>query len=608
MHIGRRTFTLTGIAGRLAVWRRWRRSAAAESTDFTAADRDLVFSLAPSRVPSWPQLRLLPRVLTARDQRLIRLWGWLAALAVVVLLIQLVAAHVGFLPASGGTLTEGVIGTPQYINPVLARSSTVDELLTRLTFRGLMSVNADGQILPDLAESLTPSENGKVYTAKLRSGLRWSDNEPLTSQDALFTFQTIIDTTYKSPLAPAWRGVAVTAPDDITVVFALPAAANSFPSLLTTGLLPAHAWLDTSPPTFGLAELNTKPTISNGPFHFQSLTKDRNGTIRSYTFTRNQAYHRPVPYLDKMIIKFYPDQPQALEALGTKSIDSLGNITLADAPDTAKSDTITAWPVSQLSAIFFNQGKNPALKAKEVRQALATAVDREPLIDDVLHGFATPIVGPVLPGALGYNEFLKRYDYDPVAAEKLLEDAGWKRNDQGIRQKGGQQLTFTFAYVDEPTSRALAERIVAHWRAIGAQVENRAVTASQIQKDVIRPRAYEALLFSQRYEADPDPYLFWHSSQQRDPGFNLSVFFIKKVDQDLEDSRVTTSLDQRRTDYLDFQNILADEVPAIFLYQSQYLYAHQGSLRGLTAKRLVTGADRWLDIDNWYVKRRLAWK
>lgn len=605
MRIGRWTFTLTGIARRLAVWRR---STTATTTDFTAADRDLVFSLAPSRIPSWPQLRLLPRVLTPRDQRLIRLWGWLAALGVTALLIQLVATHIGFTPATGGTLTEGVIGAPQYVNPVLARGHTVDEFLTRLTFRGLMTVNAEGQIVPDLAESLVPSDDGKTYTAKLPRGLRWSDDEPLTSQDALFTFETIIDPTYKSPLASAWRGVKVTAPNDETVIFTLPAAANSFPALLTTGLLPAHAWIDTSPQTFGLAELNTKPTISNGPFRFQSLTKDRNGTIRSYTFTRNQTYHRSAPYLDRIIIKFYPDQPQALEALDTKSIDSLGNITLADAPAVAKSETITAWPIAQLTAVFFNQGKNPALKAKEVRQALATAVDREPLIDDVLHGWATPIVGPVLPGTLGYNEFLKRYDYDPAAAEKILDDAGWKRNDRGIRQKGSQQLTFTFAYVDEPISRALAERIVAHWRAIGAQVEDRAITASQIQKDIIRPRAYEALLFSQRYEADPDPYLFWHSSQQCDPGFNLAVFFNKKIDQDLEDGRITTSVDQRRADYLDFQNILADEVPAIFLYQSQYLHAHQNSLHGFTAKRLVTGADRWLDVDNWYVKRRLSWK
>lgn len=607
MRIGRFQISLRSTFQRLQGWAFWRRPKAANEI-VAAADRDLVFSLSPSRVPTLKQLRLLSKVLQPKDRSLIRLWSGLAVAAVITLITQVLVANLHFQPASGGTLTEGMVGTPQYINPVLARASTIDDVLTHLTFRGLMTIDADGQIVPDLASTLTSSNEGKTYTAKLRPNLRWSDGEELTSHDVVFTFETIIDTSYKSPLAPAWRGVTLTATDDQTVVFTLPAAANSFPSLLTTGLLPAHAWLDTSPQTFALAELNTKPTISNGPFQFQSLTKDRNGTIRSYTFARNKLYHHSAPYLDKLIVKFYPDQPQALEALGDRSIDTLGNITLADVDDVTKQERITAWPIAQLTAIFFNQGKNPALKTKEVRQALASAVDREPIITDVLHGYATPIIGPILPGALAYNESLKRFDYNPVAAEKILEDAGWKRNEQGIRQKGSQQLTFTFSFVDEPTSKATAERIVAGWRAIGAQVEGKMISPGDIQRDVIRPRNYEALLFGQRYEADADPYLFWHSSQQRDPGFNLSVFFNKKIDQDLEDGRVTTSIDQRRTDYLDFQNILADEVPAIFLYQSQYLYAHPKSLRGIEAKRLVAGADRFLDVDNWYVKRRLSWK
>ncbi len=587
-----------------------RRSSATPATgpDIAAADRDLVFSLSPSRLPTPRQLRFLPQVLKPEERRWLRLWITLSILALFTLGGQLLANHVRFVPASGGTLTEGAIGTLQYINPVLARTSTVDELLTRLVYHGLMKVNADGHIVPDLAESITPSADGKSYTVKLHKNLRWSDDEKLTSQDAVFTFETIIDSAYKSPLAGAFRGVTVTAPDDWTVVFTLPTASNSFPALLTTGLLPAHAWIDTTPQSFFLAELNTKPTVTNGPFRFQSLTKDRNGTIHSYTFVRNKTYHRTDPFLDKVIVKFYPDQPQALEALSDKSIDTLGNVNLSELANVAKHDAITPFPLAQITGVFFNQGKNPALKTKEVRQALATAVDRDPIIEQALHGYGKPIVGPILPGSLGYNEFLKRFDFNLATAAKILDDAGWKTNDKGIRQKGAQQLTFVFTSVDEPISNGVAERLLANWRAIGAQVEHKKTEAGRIQKDAIRPRQYEALLFSQRYDIDPDPYPFWHSSQQRDPGYNLAIFFNKKIDQDLEDGRTTTSLDQRRTDYLDFQNILADEVPAIFLYQSEYLYAHQSSLRGITAKRLVAGADRFLDIDNWYVKRKLAWR
>ncbi len=596
--------------GRIVIGKVFRRprSSTPKSLDVAAADRDLVFSLSPSRIPSLRQLRFLPKILQPKERRWLRLWTTLGVIALITLGGQQLGRHIRFVPANGGTLTEGVIGAPQYINPVLARTSTVDELLTRLVYHGLLKVNADGQVVPDLAESITPAADGKSYTVKLHKNLRWSDDEKLTSQDVVFTFETIIDPAYKSPLAGAFRGVTVAAPDDQTIIFTLPAPSNSFTALLTTGLLPVHAWLDTTPQTFSLAELNTKPTVTNGPFHFQSLTKDRNGTIRSYTFMRNKTYHQTAPFLDKIVIKFYPDQPQAIEALDNKSIDTLGNINLSESANIAKHNVITPLPVAQLSGVFFNQGKNPALKTKEVRQALATAVDRDLIIQEVFHGYGRPIVGPILPGSLGYNEFLKRFDFNLANAGKTLEDAGWKKNDQGIRQKGAQQLTFIFTSVDEPISNGIADRLVANWRAIGAQVEHQKIEARRIQKDVIRPRQYEALLFSQRYDIDPDPYPFWHSTQQRDPGFNLAIFFNKKIDQDLEDGRTTTSLDQRRTDYLDFQNILADEVPAIFLYQSEYLYAHPASLRGITIKRLVVGADRFLDIDNWYVKRTLAWR
>lgn len=594
------------LVGRIPGLRRW--GASITTPDIAAADRDLVFSLSPSRLPTRRQLQLLPSVLKPGERRWLRLWLNLGILALLTLGGQFIVDRVGFVPARGGTLTEGAIGAPQYINPVLARGSTVDELLTHLIFRGLMTVDGEGRVVPDLAKSITPADDGKSYTVKLRPNLYWSDTERLTSQDAVFTFETIIDSAYKSPLAGVFKGVTVAALDDQTVVFTLPAASNGFPSLLTTGLIPAHAWADTSPETFALAELNTKPTISNGPFRYQSLTKDRNGTIHSYTFVRNKSYAGSAPLLDKVIVKFYPDQPQALEALSAKSVDSLGNINLSDVSKIAKHDVITPFPLTQLTGVFFNQGKNPALKTKEVRQALATAVDRTPIIDQVLHGFARPVVGPILPGSLGYNEFLKRFDFNLATAEKMLDDAGWKKNDQGIRQKGAQQLTFVFTSVDEPISNGIAERLLANWRAIGAQVEHKKIEAGHIQKDVIRPRQYETLLFSQRYDIDVDPYPFWHSSQQRDPGFNLAVFFNKKIDQDLEDGRTTTSVEQRRTDYLDFQNILAEEVPAIFLYQSEYLYTHQSSLRGMTVKRLASGADRVLNIDNWYVKRKLAWK
>src|SRR5262249_20151603 len=144
--------------------------------------------------------------------------------------------------------------------------------------------------------------------------LRWSDNEVLNAKDAVYTFETLADPDFKSPLVSIFQGLTVDAPDDQTIVFHLTAANPSFPSYLTVGLLPAHVWSDALPQTFALAELNLKP-IGNGPFQFSSLTKDRSGNIRSYTFSRNKNYAGPAPYLNKIIIKFYGDEASAADAL-----------------------------------------------------------------------------------------------------------------------------------------------------------------------------------------------------------------------------------------------------------------------------------------------------
>lgn len=569
-------------------------------------DHQLVFGLSRARIPTTRQLRYVGQVLSPGEQSWVRRLSTLAIIAALVLLGSFLNRHIALVPQTGGTLTEGLSGVPQYLNPALARLNTVDAELTTLTFRGLMIMNADFQLVPDLAERVDVSPDGKTYTITLKPNLRWSDGEPLTADDVTYTFELLSDPAYQSPYLQLFRAVKVERPDRRTVVFRLPEPLAPFLSYLTVGLLPEHAWVDSTPQSFALAELNLKP-IGNGPFAFHSLAKDRAGNIKSYQLTRNKYFHGPAPYLDRMVIKFFPDYEAALEGLKMHAVDALGGIRLEDLDDVRRVGTIKPFGLSQLTAVFINQKTNGALKAKEARLALAYATDRSALVTDVLDGTGRPIVGPILPGYLGYNPYLKRYDFDLETANRILEDNGWKRTDGGIRQKGSQQLTFTFTVVDQPTLVAVANRLAKDWRQIGAQVEIKAVDINHIQKDVLRPRNYEALLFGQIFTTDPDPYPFWHSSQQKETGFNLSIFFNKKIDQDLEHARRTTSNDERATDYFDFQNVVAEEVPAIFLYQNLYLCVHSKNLRGIKADRIVSGTDRFLDISSWYLRTRPSW-
>lgn len=595
---------ITGLVQRII-----RRHPRAEMGAAAAADHDrkIVFGLAHSRIPTARQLRYLPDLLSPAERRTVRWLTTVVVLACLLLTGHWLSRHVGTAPQDGGTLTEGFIGTPQYINPVIAHGNSADAALTTLTFRGLMKVGQDLQAVPDLAESVVASDGGKTYTVKLRPGLRWSDGEPLTAQDIIFTFETLADPEFKSPMLSVFQGVKTEAPDKTTIIFRLPQPTPLFTAALTIGLLPDHAWSDALPQTFVLAELNLKP-IGNGPYAFDSLTKDRNGNIKSITFIRNKYYSGPRPHIDKIVAKFYADESSALDALNKQSVDALSNISPAALKKIAKRNKATDFSVSQLTAVFFNEKSNGALKAKEVRTALALATDRQGIVNVVLAKHGRPIVGPILPGYLGYNPDLKRYDFNLDQAKAMLDQAGWKLNDKGIRQKGAQQLTFVFTVMNDPTYLAVANRLMDDWRQIGASIEPKILEPSRMQKDAVRPRQYEALLFGQLFDVDPDPYLYWDSSQAKDPGFNLSIFYNKKIDQDLEDAHAQLDQAKRRTDLLDFQNVIADEVPAVFLYQSVSSYLHDKSIRGLTTQPIINSAHRFDAIDQWYLKTKLTWK
>lgn len=584
--------------------KRWRTDGTRQAE---ADDRELVLRLAPSRIPSWKQARYLPRLLSPRERRWLRWCLSVAGLSLLVLVGHALTRHVIRVPANGGSLTEGLVGSPQYLNPILARPQTPDLALTRLLFRGLFHIDEQLRIVPDLAESLTVSADGKTYTVKLRPNLHWSDGEPITADDVRYTYETAADASYQSPVQSVFHRATVTAPDSRTVMLTLAESFEPLRSYLTLGLLPAHLWQDQTPPTFPLAELNLKP-IGNGPYKFQSVTRDRNGLIKSFVLIRNTLFAGPRPKIDKLTIKMYPDPISAQDALTSSSIDSLSGLAPGPLAKVQPAHQVQRFALSQLTAVFFSQKTNLALRTKTVRQALALAVDRRSLITYAFGGVGRPADGPLLPAQPGYAADITRFGYDPAQANALLDQAGWKSGPDGFRAQGKQALSFALTTVDDPMYTAAADAQAASWKTIGAKVEVKIIPADRIQKDVIKPRQYDALLFGQISDVDADPYAFWHSSQQQGAGFALAVGYIKKVDSDVEAARTATTADAHQAALRDFQAVIADEVPAIILTQSEDLYAHQANLRGISANRIVTPADRFDGITSWYVKTRLSWK
>ncbi len=600
--------------------RGWNRRRPASFREHESWDQRLVHSLASARLPTWRQIRHLPEVLSSNDNFRLRLGIGLFVFGLALVGGGLYFSHTSVGPSVGGTITEGMVGSPHALNPILSLSNDVDNDLTRLVFSRLFTTDGNGRLVQDLVENYGVSPDQKTYSLTLRQGVRWHDGQALTADDVLFTFSLIQDPAWKSPLYAFFKGVTVEKPDDMTIKLTLKEPYAQFLSHLDFGILPRHIWKDVSAQDAQLAEANLKP-IGSGPFKFDDLRRDKRGFVMSYTLARNAAYYQPAPYIEKMAFQFYQDYPSALEALRKRQIDSLSFVPRDKREDVKGSSHVT--PVSlelpQVTAVFFNPGQNSILKDKGVRRALTMAIDKGRILFDVLDGDGHPVDHPVLPGMSATST--APVPYNLTAAGALLDSLDWKIDPaDGLRKRvtaanaktktpaSSETLSLALTTVDQPESLGTATIIKNGWAALGVDVVVNAVPASEIHRTVIRPRDYDALLYGQLLGADLDPYPFWHSSQIQDPGLNLAMFSDHEADQALEAARRTADPAARQQYYAKFLTILADQQPAAFLYSPSYTYAIPAELKGFGGTRVNDPSDRFATITSWYLKTARRWK
>src|SRR3989339_271342 len=585
----------------------------------------LVFQASTERkLPTYTQWRYFKLLLNKGERYLFFLALFLVVLCVLVFTLRRLNEATAVVPAYGGTYTEGVVGAPQYLNLILSSLSDVDADISALVFPGIFKRNNNLELEPNLITNYVLSEDKLTYTFFLRSNIKWQDNnENLTSDDVVFTIKAIQDVTYQSPLQSTLAGAEVKKIDDFSFSITLKEQFAPFLASLTFGILPEHLWYNVPGQNVRLNGMNLQP-VGYGAYKFSELTKDDAGNVKTFTLERNADYFGDKPFIDKMKFVFYPDMTSAILGLTQKRIEGLGFVPQSKKEEITKANKniiFHSLRIPQYSALFFNLKNNKALQNDVVRQALARAVDRDKIVTEALGGEAEAIYTPILPGYMGYNDQVKKYPLDMEKARKILKDDGWKypddKEDQtGVsaedfapREKDGVKLEFTIATVDLPEYQAVAQQLIDSWRKIGAKVNLSVTGAQDIQGSVIKERNYEALLFGQIIGSDPDPYPFWHSSQQEYPGLALSIFRNTEIDDIIEEARKTNDEKKRSELYNKFQDLLAQDISAIFLYNPLYTYAVSNRIKGLEENQYVAvPADRFSNIDSWYIKTRRQWK
>lgn len=483
----------------------------------------------------------------------------------------------------GGSLRLGIYHRPSEINPITT-DSTISANLLDLVFNTLIRLSGDGTVNPELAERWTISPDGLVWTFFLRKDVVFHDGSPLTAEDVRATYETIRKTP-RSGYHYAFKFVQeISAPDPytLTIRFLKPdfffwgniGAIHIAPKLLLEKKDDFQA-------------LNRHP-IGSGPFRFVKQDDEE------IVLEANEKSFSGRPNLDRFIVKVLPSQTANLSHLIAGKIDMAFLLNPEDYGALSQIPSIKIYDrwYPLLYIVFLN--RNEALfHDYRVRLALNLAVDKKKLIDRVLKGKGEVAGGTVDRHQPNYNPEVQPYDYQPIEALRLLQESGWKdRNHDFILDREGRKFEFTALTVEgeELTSKIL-KIIQQQLSEIGVRMNIKELPFDEYVRTVIRERSFDAnllnLVVRSLYDSN---FTSWHSSQIKE-GLNFSSYSNPEVDRLLDEVRFNLDPSRRLSAFLEFQKVLHDDPPGIFLFWREMPIAVHRRFQGVPERRMESLRD-----------------
>lgn len=574
----------------------------------------------PNRRFSWPTKKELSLAIHSFSKKEVFIFvGFMLALCVTtVAILQNINRHfMVSVPIQGGAVTEGVVGTPRFANPVLAFSEADRDIIS-LVYSGLMRKMPDGSLVPDLAESYVVSADGLTYTFTLRSDIYFHDGRPVTPDDIVFTVAQVKDPLIKSPRKGNWDGVEVAKVDERTVAFTLREPFASFLENSTLGILPSHIWNISSP--IELNEANTHP-VGSGPYAVKNVGQEETGTITFYELEAFNKFALGKPHIKTITLRFYQNEEEMLSALEQGEVNQLGSITPGSA-ETLKEQgyRVESSTLPRVFGLFFNQSQNQLFIDKNIVRSIDLAIDKERIVNEVLLGYGVVIDDPIPPNMIGYQRLAaaKNENREEVLAgvRESLEKDGWTLGESGYLEKtvteNGKKvvkiLEFSISTGSVPELAKTATLIQEDLEEIGMKVDVKTFEVGNLNQSVIRPRKYDALLFGQIINNESDLFAFWHSSQRLDPGLNVALYTNSKVDKILEDAFIITDPTERAKKYAEFETEIRNDLPAVFVYSPSFIYVVDREVKGFSIDHITSPSARFVGSYLWYIKIDNIWK
>ncbi|MDP9246765.1 MAG: ABC transporter substrate-binding protein [Candidatus Dormibacteraeota bacterium] len=474
----------------------------------------------------------------------------------------------------GGHVVEGNPTDIANLNPLYINDVYSQTIAYRL-YDALLSIDNQANLLPNLATDVPKvSSDGLSYTFKLHKGVQWSDGQPLTADDVAFTYQLMY--------APEWKGAkaryrpqaeqyiqSVTAADPQTVVIKTTKVFAPFLITFCTGtsgtggILPKHVWEKLRPEAMPSSEMNNLPTVVSGAM---APVKWDKGS--QYVIKRNDNWFRGKTYIDQHVFKVTPSFVANANLLKTGEID-IGIVDNSVWDDLANSQSVNRVGFTRPSYDYYLHNLDASKTPKaaifgdsQVRKALYTALDKKKIADKVYFGQATPADSIMSSAQWAHTTPKTQYPYDLAKANKMLDDAGWKKGPDGIRSKGGVKMEWELrTNAGNAVRETLITVLADQWKQIGANVATKPVQFPQLVTQLSQTRDFEMILLGISENADPDQTQYYKSTSIGNGALNGSGYKNPEIDSLLDEGVQTVDRNKRKDVYAKIQDILMQDLP-----------------------------------------------
>ncbi len=494
---------------------------------------------------------------------------------------------------------------PVFLNPLFSTSGS-EQQIERLMFGALVKMSDALVPTPDLAETVDVSDDASVYTFKLHEGITFNDGTPLTSADVQFTLERAIDTRTGS----YWKGrlvgikgaadyadqkadsiVGIETPDDLTIILTMEKPNSAFLINLCNfaglGILPKHILEGVPPEAMQEDPFTLAPTVTAGAFSFTKFEVDQYLEV-----ARNDSYFGAAPALDRMFLKIVtPDV--GIAQLETGEIDLMSlPISEKERVSTLDGITVVSVPSPSMSFLALNMS-SPALQNKGMRQAMMQAIDRAGILAQVYQGEGEITNSPIFgPEWMGVPEGLNEYAYDVDAAKAALDASGWDTS-----QEVSMLVVVPASKEDEAAAAIIQEQL----KQAGITLNILNIDSAELARRVIQGNDYDIMYGGGGvFRADPSISATYFLTQNFTPaGGNYSHYSNPQIDDLYPQGSAVKDTEERKAVYTQIAQILNDELPWIYLWSPNSVYAFRNRLQGFAAPSYTN--NKFWNAETWSV-------